>query len=483
MSRCRSTLTGLLSTTAVLALVATASPALAHSPTPSTERDIARAQVQAGVPAPIFASDNVELVFQVPDSFGISGVFSKVSRHFYMSTTDTISVYDVSNPRLPLLQGTLPLLNFENEAMNAGSRIINGKRREFVLVGVDLVAANPVEDPQHVNIGGGEVRVIDVTDPTNPTQVGRVEDVPNSTHTISCVNELACRYAYTAGSRGKYSIIDLTSLSNPKVLKTLKSPASRENELFVRGAGHKWNFDNAGYGLHTGSGGTAIFDVNDPRNPKVVQATNFQGTSPMWNDFIHHNSFRPNASRFRAGTKPSVANGNVALITEEDYFNDGEEVFCDQAGTIQSWYVPNLNGAAYRRTNPNLDPDKGAIRPLDMFNPVFEQGQPVGAFCSAHWFDYHQSGILAQGFYQGGTQFIDVRNPRDLKSFGFYRTGATETWDAYWVPQRDSAGRVTGRQTNLVYAVDFVQGLTVLKVTNLPRTTLAAAGPTGSPTA
>ncbi len=56
MSR-RRTLTGtLLSTTAALALVAGASPALAHSPQPSTGRDIARAQVQAGVPVPVFAS-------------------------------------------------------------------------------------------------------------------------------------------------------------------------------------------------------------------------------------------------------------------------------------------------------------------------------------------------------------------------------------------------------------------------------------------
>ncbi len=482
MSR-RRTLTGtLLSTTAALALVAGASPALAHSPQPSTERDIARAQVAAGVPVPVFASPNVELVAAFPETLGISGVFGISSPHFYMSTTDSISAFNVRNPSLPVLTDTIVIANFENESMTYGERVINGKLRKFILVGIDLVKASPTEEPQHVNVGGGEMIIIDVTDPNDIKQVGRVSDVPNSTHTVACAKETACRYAYTAGSRGKYSIIDLTNLSAPKVLKTLRSPASRENELFVRGAGHKWNFDNAGYGLHTGSGGTAIFDVVDPKNPKVVQATNFQGTAPMWNDFIHHNTMRPNASRFRAFSPPSVANGNVALITEEDYFNDGEEVLCEEAGTIQSWYIPNLNGAAYRSNNPNLDPDKGAIRPLDMFNPVTEQGQPVGAFCSAHWFDYHSSGILAQGFYQGGTQFIDVRDPRNLKSFGFFRSAATETWDAYWVPQRDSAGRSTGRQTNLVYAVDFVQGLTVLKVTNLPRTTLGAAGPTGSPT-
>ena len=229
MSR-RRTLTGtLLSTTAALALVAGASPALAHSPQPSTERDIARAQVQAGVPVPVFvASDNVELVAAFPETLGISGVFGISSPHFYMSTTDSISAFNVRDPSFPVLTDTIVIANFENESMTYGERVINGKLRKFILVGIDLVKASPTEEPQHVNVGGGEMIIIDVTDPNDIKQVGRVSDVPNSTHTVACVRETACRYAYTAGSRGKYSIIDLTNLSAPKVLKTLRSPASRE---------------------------------------------------------------------------------------------------------------------------------------------------------------------------------------------------------------------------------------------------------------
>src|SRR3712207_9431921 len=73
--------------------------------------------------------------------------------------------------------------------------------------------------------------------------------------------------------------------------------------------------------LHAGAGGTAIFDISDPLNPKVVNGTNANGRATPYNDFIHHNVTRPNAGAFRRGQAPGVANGNVALITEEDYAN------------------------------------------------------------------------------------------------------------------------------------------------------------------
>ena len=89
---------------------------------------------------------------------------------------------------------------------------------------------------------------------------------------------------------------------------------------------------------------------------------------------------------------------------------------------------------------------------------------PQGAFCSAHWFSYHPSGIVAAGFYGGGTQLVDVRNPRDLKSYGHATWGASEVWDAYWVPVYDRTGAQTGKSTNLVYSVDLVRGLDVYSV-------------------
>ena len=434
-----------------------------------------------GLDVPVATSPNVHLLTTVPDTAVISGVFARTGSYFYVSSTDTISVYDTSNPAAPVLKGTLPNLVFENEAMTYGERRnADGSLSRFVLVGVDLFQAS-AGDPQHVNVGGGEVLVVDVSDPGAPRIRSRVK-ATTSTHTVTCLNAGNCNYAYTAGTRGNFSVIDLRNLDAPREAKVVASPAAGPNAVFTRGAGHDWDFDAAGLGWHTGSGGSASFNISDPVNPRLMNATNAQGIATPYNDFIHHNSMRPNAKAFRAGAPPSLANGNVLLVTEEDYANDGEELACDQAGTIQTWYVPSLTAATASPTKPS----SGNIRPLDISNLPAQFGggasTPVGGFCSAHWFDTHQSGILAQGYYQQGLRFVDVRDPRNIKQYGYFTGGLSEVWDANWVPQRDAGGVDTGRKTNIVYGIDFAHGIDVLCV-NLPGQSTCPAGATATASA
>ncbi len=471
--RTRRTLAATIGAAALLA-VATG-PAYAHGTGHGQDqRADKRKTFLAGTSVPLVTSPNVHFVTNVPDTAAISGVFAKTAPYFYVSSTDSISAYDVSDPLSPRLVGTLPNIVFENEAINYGEKpAANGSIERFVLVGVDLVQTAPSE-PDHLG-RTNEVMVVDVSDPTHPYIRSRVPTQTN-THTVSCVRQTDCRYAYTAGRNGQFSVIDLTDLDAPKELKVLESPAGKPNEVFTKGAGHKWNFDDAGFGFHTGSGGTAVFDVHDPANPVPVEGTNAMGTDNRpegpdsgWNNFIHHNSARPNATRFTPGAAPSVENGNVVLVTEEDYANDGEELACDQAGTFQTWYVPTLDGAAYRAGNPGLAPDLGHMTPLDKINAPSTGGpggvpSPVGGFCSAHWFDYNDAGIVAQGYYQQGMRLTDVRDASDLKQYGWFTSAVSEVWDAYWVPQRTKKGVTTGRQTNIVYAVDAVRGLDVLTV-------------------
>ncbi|MCW3011375.1 MAG: hypothetical protein JWO90_1779, partial [Solirubrobacterales bacterium] len=433
------------------------------------------------IPTPVLASDNVELLTNVPGSAAISGEFSPSAPYFYTSGLDSISVFDVSDPRSPKLTGKLANLTFENEAMTYGERRdASGKVvKRFVLVGVDLYQVAPT-GPARGNVGGGEVVVVDVTDPAAPAIIGRTPQgspllgtVTTSTHTVQCLT-LQCDYAYTAGDGGKFSVIDLRNLEEPKQVATPASAASGAGPISESGAGHYWDIDDSGLAWHTGGGGTAVFDVSDPLEPLALNATNAQGTETPYNDFIHHNSARPNARAYKPGAAPSLANGNVALVTEEDYASEGDEVICDRSGTFQTWEIPDLDGAAYRAGNPTLASDRGSIKPLDIFQAPAEAGgglsTPVGGFCSAHWFDYHQSGIVAQGWYQQGLRLIDVRDPKDIKQLGFFTGGATQVWDAYWVPARNADGTIkAGREkTNIVYTADLVRGLDVFEVSDLP---------------
>jgi MYXO-CTERM domain-containing protein len=438
-----------------LAVLVLAAAVAVGSAAPATAHDggagpggAKRQQFTDGVSVPVISSPNIRFVTNVPDTAGISGVFARSAPYFYLSSTDSITVYDVSNPVSPKITGTLPNLVFENEAMNYGEKKVDGTVNRFVLVGVDLVEASPTA-PDHIG-RSNEVMVVDVTDPTRPYIRSRGATQTN-THTLTCIHETDCRDAYTAGRNGKFSVVDLSDLDAPREVGVFDSPAAGPNAAFTSGAGHKWNFDDAGYGTHTGSGGSAIFDVADPVHPRLVATTDAHGVQSPWNDFIHHNSFRPNASRFTPGQAPSVANGNVLLVTEEDY----ENTDCATAGSFQTWQVGSLDGTP------------GTVTPLDRINPV-DAGEGVSApnmaFCSAHWFDYHPSGIVAQGYYEGGLRLLDVRDPRDIKEYGYVASGLSEVWDAYWVPQRTKNGVATGAKTNIVYTVDAVRGLDVYTV-------------------
>ena len=157
----------------------------------------------------------------------IFGEWARTDSYFYMSSLDSISVFDTSDPLRPRLTGTLANLVFENEAMSYGERRrADGMLERFVLVGNDLynVTADETGGVQRGRIGGGEVIVVDVSDPRNPHVRARTP-ASSSTHTLQCVT-VSCEYAYTAGDNGRFSIIDLRDLSNPRELKTAPSAAS-----------------------------------------------------------------------------------------------------------------------------------------------------------------------------------------------------------------------------------------------------------------
>ena len=441
----------------LLTAVSAASPAAAHGDQERMER--LRSELSADSNVPLIASPNVELLASVPGSTGISGCFMKTSPLFVMSNLDSVRVYDVSKPAAPELTGVLPSLQFENEAMNCGERRTPKGTQRFSLIGVDLYQASP-GDIEHVNdpaTGGYELIVVDVTDPADPQIRSRVRGT-TSTHTVACVQETDCRYAYSAGDSrdGKsdtFSIFDLRNLDKPRELDSNPDLAGIQ-PFSSPTAAHKWNFDNAGYGTHTGFEGSSIFDVSDPRKPRLVTTTGRAGRGDHpdyagYNDFIHHNSFRPNAKAFRPNARPSYANGNILLVTEEDYM----QTDCAQAGSFQTWHVKRLNG----RPGQIVPLDKVELSDLGTF-PM-----PQDAFCSAHWFDYHPSGVVSVGFYGGGTQFVDVRKPRDIKPYGHATWGVSEVWDAYWVPRYTKAGVARGK-TNLAYSVDAVRGLDVYRV-------------------
>ena len=448
----------LVATVAVGASLNMAAPASALS----SEEARARAAALNATAAPV-ESDRIAHVASNPGQLAISGCFMRTAPLFVTSGVDTVKVWDVSKPRAPELTGTLPNALFENEAMNCGERRTKHGVERFALIGVDSVQASP-SDPQHVNVGGNELIVVDVSDPANPTIRSRTPG-STSTHTVACVDAANCTTAYSAGDDGVgFSVFNLRDLDAPQEVDADRSTEGVQ-PFASPTAGHKWNFDAAGYGTHTGWGGASMWDTEHPRHPRLVTTTGAAGRGedpdhPGWNDFILHNAFRPNAGAFKPNASPSVAHGNVLLVTEEDY----EQTDCSKAGSFQTWWVKRLDGT------------KSAIVPLDKVE-LADLGTfplPQGAFCSSHWFDFRPGGLVAAGFYGGGTQVLDVRNPRDIKPFAHSVWGASEVWDAMWVPVYKN-GRMTSGRTRVVYAIDLVRGLDVYAVDVAGNATTRAA--------
>ena len=440
----------------------------------------------AAVPVPVVASDNIELVAQLPDVAAISTAFSSDSPHMYVSTLRGFTTYDISNPELPVPLAELPFVYWENESMSLGERVAeDGTKTKFALIGLDIYGVSPTDSSKPTSISGEEVIVVDVTDPTNPHIRGRV-NTPSSTHTVACVTK-DCQYAYTSGAYdgGKFHVVDLTDLDKPVVVKEL---------LNVAGEGHQWDRDALGNLWSTGFEGAAGYDVTDPLNPKTLASTDPKGTQAPYNDFIMHNAWHPGAENFtqtrgangrlQSGTPEtaSVFDGNVLLVTEEDYDNpvcggDAGE------GTFSTWYVPYKDTQQYAADNPSYRRNGGAMTPLDNWNTeILDSGQRTvaGALCSAHYFTYHDAGFVAQGWYQQGTRILDVRDPHDIKQVGYFFTGATETWHAFWVPEYDENGVQTGRDTDLVYTNDAARGIDILRV-GLPETDAEDTTPIRAP--
>ena len=274
---------------------------------------------------------------------------------------------------------------------------------------------------------------------------------------MACVDERDCTTAYSAGDSGAdggFSIFDLRRLAEPREVDAERETRAGVQYFPSPTAGHKWNFDEAGFGTHTGFAGASMWRTTKPRDPQLVTTTGLAGRGddpdfPGWNDFILHNSFRPNADAFRAGAAPSIAQRQRAA---------GDRGGLREPRLRDGGLLPDLVGQAARRhpLGHQAARQGRAGRPRAL--PA-----PVGAFCSAHWFDFRPGGLVAAGFYGGGTQLLDVRDARDIKPYAHSVWGASEVWDAMWVPVYED-GRMTKRRTDVVYSIDLVRGLDVYDV-------------------
>ena len=395
--------------------------------------------------APGFTSPNVEWLAQIPEAGGISAHFVTdahgKAHYLYLSTVKGLSIYDVSNPELPLPLGRLPLPHFENEDIDGNNDVA-------------VISTSP----------GGQIFIVDVRNKLAPVLATELQASDGDAHTSNCVDGCARWFYSTEGSFLKAVDLKAALAGDGTAIHTVKY------DKYVGGV-HDVDQDAKGIVWMTGDAGGAAYAIHpltkgvsaavraktrhaSPTNPVNIanmwQHGHNYGRGPEVNDFILHNSKRPtDATYVQTKGASRIAKGGVFLTTEEDYVGDAD-LKCGGAGRFHTWDATGSieNGAPLRRldtfelSDGTLDPAKGDKQEGDVF-------------CGAHWFTVRDN-IVAIGMYGAGTRFLDVSNPRDIRQVGFWFTADQETWAAYWVPG----------STGVVYTVDLERGIDILRFTS-----------------
>jgi hypothetical protein len=384
-----------------------------------------------------FQSDNVRKLGSLPDPGAIGARFSPDGKLMYVTGASGLSIYDVSEPAVPELVSKLPLPHFENEDVDVGDGIV--------------IISN---DPGFTL--AGFIYLIDVSDPANPAIKSVIRqglagliDVPGTPgadsfngHIGNCIGP-KCGYLYTTGSSEGLAIYDIRDRANPKFVKTFAMPVPKNRD--TPGFTHDVFVDAQGIAWVTGEDGIFGYDVSDPVSPKILYRSDENlvnsGNSGPSNpdeaqkgrlDFLYHNSMR--------------LPGGYMAVTEEDYTRPG----CNGQGSFQT-----LKITKDRNSDGTIKLAPKGFFTTELNELATQTGRsPATVNCSAHWFDY-QKGLIAQGWYDQGVRFLDVRKPDTPKQVGFYATTGT-FWGAYYAP--------LDRDKQIVYAVDTTSGIDVLRI-------------------
>jgi hypothetical protein len=459
----------------------------------------------AAADAPLALSEGVEHVRQIP----VPGTVGANFKDGYMYVTGQgfdgkadpglvgptggasgyLSVYDIGDADDPKLVSHTQIPHYQNEDVSIGGNRL-------------LISGDGY-------FGGSLLVVVDISNPAAP----RIEQIVNMQllgegHTATCIQD--CKYAWVAGDR-HIAVLNLDEVAQfpgtgpvPDVQVQKAASKVEVGDLWADAEGnptihefgwstHDVQVDEAGIAWVAGGNGTIGFDTSPGAypvpdksgdaallEPRIVARTGPDATAdsdfstiPMGaedrgdtvNDFIHHNSLRPDAAAFQPrepgddGT--DVRPGEVVLIGEEDIWSRPTGATtkggCETQGSFQTWQV-----TGYGETGA----DQATVKNLDTwtteFNELIQNDEdplagedivPTNGFCSAHYFDEHD-GLVATAWYEQGTRLLDISDPRDIKQVGYFLAPDSIVWAAYFAPTDPS----------VIYVADHSRGIDVLRV-------------------
>lgn len=333
--------------------------------------------VSAGPVTPGFASPNVEWLTNIPLHVDSAGA-RVLGKHLYASDSRAITIYDISNPELPVPLSVTPLPEvpyFAQEDLETNGKIL--------VLGQGRDTGNVTD----------VLFVFDVTNKSLPRLLTTFRGA--SSHTISCV--LDCRYLYNSNGQ----IVDLREPATPKLVGDW-----RKGLKFVQGA-HDVTEVSPGL-VVTSTNPVLLLDARkDPVRPKVLA----KGSAPD-DRFVHANLW------------PNRGTDRFLLVGGETGSGGCAD---EEAGAFMTW---DTTGWSKSKKFRMVD----EYRPPDSLPN--EGGFPLSTYCT-HWFTtrpgYRNGGLVAMGWYEHGTRFLNVTRKGRIEEKGWFLPAGTSASAAYWV--------------------------------------------------
>jgi hypothetical protein len=333
--------------------------------------------VTAAPVTPGFATANVEFVTNIP--LHIDGAGARiVGKHLYTADSRELTIYDISNPELPVPLSVTPVPEvpyFAQEDLETNGKVL--------VLGQARDALNPTD----------LMFVFDVTNKALPRLVSTLQGA--ASHTLTCV--LDCRYVY--GSNGE--ITDLREPASPKIVGDWSKGIK-----FLESA-HDLTEVSPGLVMSSSNPVVYLDARKDPARPKVLA----KGTAS--DGRFHHANLWPNGGTDR-----------WLLVGGET----GRGGCADEtAGAFMTW-----DTAGWAKTK--------SFRMVDEYRPPdglpTQGGFPTSTYCT-HWFTtrpgYRNGGLVAMGWYEHGTRFLEVTKKGQIEERGWFIPAGTSASAAYWV--------------------------------------------------
>jgi hypothetical protein len=258
----------------------------------------------------------------------------------------------------------------------------------------------------------GDLVIIDVEDKSNPQEVRRITG--GGQHTNSCV--LDCKYSW--GSSGLIVDVEKGEI------------VGDWSKGMPAGSGHDVTEVSPGLVL-TASQPIMLLDARkNPLKPKLLAT----GERNLDGRYIH-------TSRWSQKGKDDF------LLMGGETNNRAQ---CgDTTGAFMTW-----DARKWKKTRTFLMIDEYRVE-----NGTYADGSPaVNAIgCSSHWLEPHpkfrNGGLVAAAFFEHGTRFLEINKKGKIEEIG------------YFMPFRGSTGAVYWRTPRILYAVNYLGGIDILKYT------------------